>query len=157
MVEFTEKLLPDESPSAEIFDLIIDFFDIMERRSKKYTSLILAYQVKALQYLGCMPEIRCCSRCNSKEETAWFSIKDGGLVCNNCYIKIKGNTNESLIYSVSFDIVKILKYILQHPLRNLENLAIDDILLTQLKSIIKSYISVHLDINELKSESFLIE
>lgn len=43
VLEYTDKILHEEAPAVEIFDLIIDFFAIMERRSKKYSSLILAY------------------------------------------------------------------------------------------------------------------
>jgi DNA repair protein RecO (recombination protein O) len=62
-----------------------------------------------------------------------------------------------LIYTVNFGIVNILRYILDNPLKSFENLALDDEIQKQLGRIIKSYVAYHLDIGELKSESFLIE
>lgn len=157
VLEFTEKLLQEEEPSPELFRLILDFFEIMERRSKKYLTLIVAYQLKALQLSGSMPVIRNCVLCGGREELINFNVKEGGLVCNKCYLKNNLNSNDTLIYPVSFGIVDVLKYIMDNPLKSFENLALDQDLLKQLKQMVRSYVAYHLDISELKSESFLIE
>ena len=155
IMEFTEKLLQEDAPAPEIFNLLLDFLEVMERRTKKYTSLMLAYEIKALQHAGTMPRIHSCVLCGTKGEPRWFSVKDGGIICEKCNINIPVGTNESLIYTVNFGIVDILNYFVKHPLKSFENLALDDGLEKQLRSIIKSYISYHLDIGELKSEGFL--
>ena len=157
ILEFTEKLVQEEAPARDMFQLILTFFDIMERRTKKYSSLALAYQVKALQLSGAMPQINCCVLCGAKNEPELFSIKDGGVICQNCALNIQVNHNDTLIYKINFGIVNILRYILDNPLKSFENLALDEELLKQLQKIIKSYITYHLDIGELKSEGFLIE
>jgi DNA repair protein RecO (recombination protein O) len=157
VLEFTEKLLQEEAPAPGIFRMILDFFDIMEKRSKKYSSLILAYQIKVLQEVGSMPQVRQCVVCGGKEEPAFFGVKEGGVICSRCCQNIHDNKNDALIYSVNFGIVNILRYILDNPLKSFENLALDDEIQKKLSRIIKSYLSYHLDIGELKSESFLIE
>ena len=154
-LEFTEKLLQEESPAPEIFGMILDFFDIMEKRSKKYASLILAYQIKVLQEAGSMPHINQCVLCGEKEEPALFSVRDGGTICKRCCLNIHDIVNDTLIYTVNFGIINILRFILENPLKSFENLALDDEIQKQLSRIIKSYIAYHLDIGELKSESFL--
>lgn len=157
ILEFTEKLLQEEAPAPGIFNMILDFFDIMEKRSRKYSSLALAYQIKVLQEAGSMPQVRQCAVCGEQDEPALFSVKEGGILCRRCCLKFHGNQNDSLIYPVNFGIVNILRYILDHPLKSFENLALDDDIQKQLGRIIKSYVAYHLDIGELKSESFLIE
>lgn len=157
VLEFTEKLLQEEAPAPGIFSMILDFFDIMEKRSKKYFSLILAYQIKVLQEAGSMPRVDRCVLCGEKEEPELFSINDGGVICKKCCLNFPGNNNESLIYKINFGIVNILRYILENPLKSFENLALDDEIQRQLSRIIKNYAAYHLDIGELKSESFLIE
>lgn len=156
-LEFTEKLLQEEAPAPGIFNMILDFFDIMEKRSKKYSSLILAYQIKVLQEVGSRPQVNRCVLCGEREEPVLFSIKEGGILCSRCCVNFHDNQNDTLIYHVNFAIVNILRYILDNPLKSFENLALDMELLNQLNKIIKSYIKYHLDIGELKSESFLIE
>jgi len=157
VLEFTEKLLQEEAPAPGIFGLLLDFFDIMERRTRKYTSLILAYQVKVLQEAGSAPQVGRCVLCGEREDPALFSIKDGGVVCRKCSVNFPGNPNESLIYPVNFGIVKILRYILDKPLKSFENLALEDEVQKKLGRIIRSYAAYHLDIGELKSESFLTD
>ncbi len=157
VLEFTEKLLQEEAPASGIFQIILDFFDIMEKRSRKYSSLILAYQIKVLQEVGSMPQINRCVLCGEKEEPAFFSVKEGGILCNRCCLKFHDNQNDALIYQVNFGIVNILRYILDHPLKSFENLAINKDIQRQINRIIKSYIAYHLDIGELKSESFIAE
>jgi len=157
VLEFTEKLLQDEAPAPVIFDMILDFFEIMEKRTKKYSSLLLAYQIKVLQAAGCMPQVKECVLCGEKEEPVLFSVKEGGIICKRCCLNIHDNVNDTLIYKVNFGIVNILRYILDHPLKSFENLALDDEMLKQLSRIIKKYVAYHLDIGELKSEGFLAE
>lgn len=157
VLEFTEKLLQEEAPAPGIFNMILDFFDIMEKRSKKYSSLILAYQIKVLQEVGSRPQVNRCVLCGEKEEPVLFSIKEGGIICNRCCLNFHDNQNDTLIYNVNFAIVNILRYILDNPLKSFENLALDGEIQKRLNTIIKSYIKYHLDIGELKSESFLIE
>ena len=157
ILEFTEKLLQEEAPAPGIFNMILDSFDIMEKRSKKYSSFVLAYQIKVLQEVGSMPQVRQCVVCGEKDEPALFSVKEGGIICKRCYLNFHDNKNDTLIYTVNFGIVNILRYILDNPLKSFENLALDDEIQKQLGRIIKSYVAYHLDIGELKSESFLIE
>ena len=157
ILEFTEKLLQEEAPAPGIFNMILDFFEIMEKRSRKYSSLALAYQIKVLQDVGSMPQVKQCVVCGEKDEPALFSVKEGGIVCKRCCLNFHSNKNDTLIYTVNFGIVNILRYILDNPLKSFENLALDDEIQKQLGRIIKSYVAYHLDIGELKSESFLIE
>ena len=156
-LEFTEKLLQEDAPAPGVFRMLLDFFDMMEKRSKKYSTLILAYQIKVLQEFGSMPQINQCVLCGGNDEAALFSVKEGGILCGNCCLKYHDIENDKLIYTVNFGIVNVLRYILDNPLKSFENLALDDEIQKQLRRIIKSYIAYHLDIGELKSEGFLIE
>lgn len=155
VLEFTEKLLQEEAPAPGIFAMILDFFDIMEKRSKKYSTLVLAYQIKVLQETGSMPQVAQCVLCGDNGEPALFSVKEGGVICKRCSLNFHDLKNDTLIYSVNFGIVNILRYILDNPLKSFENLALDDEIQKQLSRIIKSYMAYHLDIGELKSEGFL--
>lgn len=157
VLEFTEKLLQEEAPSPGIFTMILDFFEIMEKRTRKYPSLMLAYQIKVLQEAGSMPQVRQCVICGETDEPVLFSVKEGGILCKRCCHNFHNNKNDALIYTVNFGIVNILRYILDNPLKSFENLALDDEIQKQLGKIIKSYIKYHLDIGELKSECFLAD
>ena len=157
VMEFTEKIAMENMRNPQLFQLLIDFLDIMEKRNRKYETILLAYQVKALQLMGTMPEINQCVECGCTEITGGFSVLRGGLICDECRKIIESETNETLIYDINFDIVNILRYFAKNPLKNLENLGLDDDLAVQTQGLLKKYIAHHLDINDLKSEGFLIE
>lgn len=152
VMEFTEKLLPEDGPAPELFLLLSEFLDMMERRSRKYETLVAAYQMKALKYSGSAPRLDGCILCGNKDNLNSFSISDGGLVCSQCRL-LSGN--EQLINDVDFDIVNVLRYLTDNPLSNFERLALDDRTLHKLQIILKGYLSYHLDINSLKSEELM--
>lgn len=156
ILEFTDKILPDNERAPQMFDLLVDYLEALEQRSGKYATLALAYQFKALKSMGLAPEIKHCVCCGSQERD-FFVVSEGGTVCRNCLNKLQGNVNESLIFSTNFGIIEVISYILANPLKKLEKLALNEQTQKHLKNIMQSYLAYHLDIKELKSESFLIE
>jgi DNA repair protein RecO (recombination protein O) len=84
-LEFTEKLLPEESPAPGLFALLTEYFDMMERRRKKFDALTVAFLFKAIRLWGAAPVIEGCTRCGRPPEGAFFyGVRDGGLVCGAC-------------------------------------------------------------------------
>lgn len=157
VLEFTEKIVPYEQPQPAVMKLICDFFSELEKRESRFETLVLAYQIKVLKILGIMPELECCIQCGEKSEPVVFSIPDGGLLCKKCYQNTANNDDDGLIYTIKFDIVGILRYFVKKPLSDFKNLALQKPILDQIEEIIKKYISYHLDVGRLKSESFIEE
>ena len=161
VLEFTEKVLPEGQPSQAMFNLILDFFSVMEERKKSHGTLVLGYEIKTLKIMGVMPNLKECALCGKKctEEHAphFFSIKEGGLICGDCGRNLEIPSNDTLIYPINFGIVDILKYFADHSLKNFENLALNEKVRSQLQTMIRQYAAYYLEIGELKSESFLTE
>lgn len=157
ILEFTDKILSENERAPHLFDLLINYLALLEKRNKKYATLALAYQIKTLVHVGCAPETKKCVCCGKDKELKWFVISEGGVFCEKCLNNHKSNINESLIYDVDFGIIEVINYILSNSLKSLENLALNEKTQGKLKQIIHSYIAYHLDISNLKSESFLIE
>ncbi len=149
-MEFTNKLLPEEAEAKKLFVLFSEFLDMMEKRTKKHETLLVGYQLKALALSGSAPLLDSCVMCGSKENLTGFSITDGGTLCEACKA-LKGN-KERLIYETDFDILNVIKFLIQKPLSQLENLALGDSTLEKIKMILKDYAVCHLDIGGLKSE-----
>ncbi len=159
ILEFTEKVLSENVPMPSFFELLIDFLDVMERRSKKFLLMATAYQIKALHICGSGPVVDNCVICGRTDGISAFSISEGGLVCSDCMDNAKKSDeiNDSLIYEVDFGIVNIIRYILNNPIASFEKLALDEKSLNRLRKIFTHYISYHLDVKELKSEEFLTD
>lgn len=155
ILEFTDKLLEEGLPSPELFRLLTEFFEVMERRNKKYSTIVIAYQVKAMEIMGAMPHLDSCVLCGAKEGLSYFSVKDGGVCCNECFRKYNKFADGTLTFLLNFNIINILRYFSDNTLKSLENLALDNNVSGELQRIIKCYAEYHLDIGKLKSENFL--
>lgn len=159
VLEFTAKVLHPEVPMPGVFDLLIDFFDLLERREKGFGTLVLAYQMKLLRYMGVSPVLDRCAVCGAPPGE-WFSVEDGGLICDACRQKIMAEEGENsahgaLIYHVSFDIINALKFIHMNSLKKLENIALNEDTGRTLQKIIREYAAYHLDASNIKSESMV--
>jgi len=155
-LEFTEKILQDQSPAEEVLDLLLEFLSILENRNKGLHSLVVMYLWKLVQLCGYMPSLQGCAKCGSQESSendAFFSIVDGGLVCRQCIAS--GRVNQRLLYQTDFGTIKILDFIRMSDMRSLGKLALKDEISRYLLKILRDYVSYHMDINELKSESYL--
>lgn len=170
VLEFTERILTENDPAPELFVLLVDFFDMVETRKKRYGTLVIAYLLKALAACGHMPHLDSCVSCGSAEGLDFFDIQEGGLLCRHCRRSKEGSgtdkkvekinaieQNDRLLYEVNFGIINILRYFLKNPLKRLERLALDEEAEQRLSAILKSYMEYHLDIRDLKSERFILD
>ena len=155
VLEFTEKVLPEESPYPAVFRLLTDFFEMLETRNKGIGTLVLAYQTNILKIMGVMPQIDCCAVCGQAKPAVKFSIEEGGILCEDCARNIENSQSHTLIYDVKFGIVDILRFFISNPLKNLENLALKKDAGSLLQKIIREYAAYYLDESDLKSETLI--
>ncbi|MBO4235209.1 MAG: DNA repair protein RecO [Firmicutes bacterium] len=158
-LELTDKALQEESSQPRLFSMLIDFMDRLDKGASSCETLLLAYEVKLLSVLGHSPVLGQCAICGTEtlEKPLKFSIPDGGMICQNCYQEMKENARatgkDRLIYEPSFDIVNTIRYLESKPFSAFDRIALRPEVLGELKSILREYISYHLDIGPLKSES----
>lgn len=155
VLEFTEKVLPEEVSSPAIFKLLTDFFDLLENREKGIGTLVLAYQVNVFRCMGVMPELNRCAVCGEEKPAAKFSIEEGGIICADCAGNIEKSRRDALIYDVKFGIVDILRFFTSNSLKNLQNLALKEDAGRLLQEIVRKYAAYHLDASDLKSEQLI--
>ena len=158
VLELTEKVISEDLPQPAMFHLLLDYLDALEKRKKKQETLTIAYMVKALAILGVMPHIDDCTACGAANAQRFFSIEEGGMVCENCAKTFMARSGEEpLIYDTNFGIVNILKYFQKEPFSAFEKIALQDEILKKMYVILKQYFGYHLDVKNLKCEelSFL--
>ena len=156
VLEFTEKLIPEDAAEPEVFKLLLDFFDMIEARKKEYMTAVIAFQLKAIQALGMAPQIGKCVRCGATEELDYFSIEDGGVLCCGC----RGATDSpqgknKLIYEMDFDIVVVFRYFFENNLKSIEHIALNESVMPRLREIVSEYSKYHFGMKDLLSEEFL--
>lgn len=155
VLEFTEKILAEEVPAPAIFNLLVDFFDVLQNRDRGIGTLVLAYQTKVLKYAGVMPQLERCVICGEKKPAAKFSIEDGGILCGDCAESIQNSESHTLIYDAELGIINILRFFTANSLKNLENIALREDAGTLLQKIIREYAAYYLDASDLKSEKLI--
>ncbi|MCG8483917.1 MAG: DNA repair protein RecO [Clostridia bacterium] len=148
ILEFTDKILAEHQPDNKIFNLLLDFLNVIESRKKDYLMIVRAYEIKALSYNGIMPQFLECIRCGDKN-TKDFSIVEGSLLCESC------RDNNTLILSLDHIIIEVMKYIEQHSIKELEKLSLDKMVLKKLNTFMQLYLKHHMEINNMKSVNFL--
>ncbi|MBQ1906662.1 MAG: DNA repair protein RecO [Firmicutes bacterium] len=160
VLELTDAMIGEDSPQPAIYRLLKESLGMLEERKKAWDTIVIAYQIKCLDALGSGPDLSSCVRCGrdlsdpSGEEKLWFSVGDGGLICDSC--KASQELPQGLIFEVDTDIIRALSYMRSHPLSSLSRLALEDRIAGQLRKMLSAYISFHLGIEGLKSEGLRI-
>ncbi|MBQ4596468.1 MAG: hypothetical protein IJB14_05795, partial [Firmicutes bacterium] len=91
----------------------------------------------------------------NEKAAAAFSIKEGGIVCDECLRNLENSDNDTLIYDAGFGIVNILRYFTVNPLKSIEKLALKEDAGRLLQRLVREYAAHYLDISELKSEKLV--
>lgn len=97
LAEFLDQMTEVEDKYPDLFDLSIETLQELAEGSVATNLLMISFSARALKYLGYMPVISHCIRCESPEVTSpigsrsavgkgevTFSLKRGGVVCPEC-------------------------------------------------------------------------
>lgn len=109
-LELADKVFEENQPAEEFFQLLIDYLQLLESRSKKFDTLLLAFQIQSLNIIGQAPHMDACVVCGSEKALSFFSVPEGGLVCSECQNNPSRDFNVSLIYPMGEGIINVMKY-----------------------------------------------
>lgn len=151
VLELTDKMTPEEQAQPAVLNLVREFLSMLNQRKKSYGTLVIGFQLKALQLAGCAPQLGTCLKCGSDGNLSSFSVEEGGLICRSCASRMN-----PLTFEVTGEMVSAMKFMLGHPISALEGIGLNDEVERQLRRLLKAYISYHLGINNLKSEELII-
>lgn len=115
-VELLSELVETEFGSPEIFDLLQSTLNFLGTgASPKRAARI--FEVKLLDQLGLMPEVKQCVRCRAESpEPAFFNPVFGGIVCQNCRKNVSGDGSG---LPVSRGTLNFLDHVRRAPLNEL--------------------------------------
>jgi DNA repair protein RecO (recombination protein O) len=138
--EIIDDLIRGEEKDEQIWQLLRK---TLERLNNVYLSikecwLIYYYFLwNFLSILGLRPQLNLCSICQKKltPKNLYFNGKEGGLICSNCFEKIKDGKK------INPDTVKILRLIFEKDFEFLKKLKIEKKLQKEIKEISESYLS----------------
>ena len=152
VLEYLFKVLEEEQANIKIFNLTLDFFNVLAVGKSNSLTLPLAFVVKSFAMLGVMPELNSCVRCGKEPEDILFSVKDGGVVCASC---CENDDQDTLIFKTNFDIVRLLKYFIKNPLKNFIKVQLKPEVYDELRKIINKYIEYYLGVSGILSDKLI--
>lgn len=146
--EVLTKLLPREVPNEKIFEETKLIFESINKGAKD--SLAYEYLYKLVVLLGYGPELSNCTKCQSqvsKEDTFYFEIFSGGVVCQKCTL------GQSRL-EISKNTLKLLKYIENTDFPKYSKVSFDEKVSAQIQELVNGYLNFIYQ-RELKSPKFI--
>ncbi len=158
-IEYLDKLLEEDQPRPKLFDMTVEFLEIIAESERNYDTLLYAFIIKTLRVQGVMPELTCCVDCGKKTDDFGyeiadnkkghaFSINSGGIICESCIEREKTNGNP-LIYKPNFDIITVFRYFIDNPLVHFEKVGLKDSVSKDIRRILGHYIDHYLGVDVL--------
>jgi|SRR3989344_1601569 len=132
--ETLDHFIKGQEKDHELFALLNETFEILERQPKHF--LCQQYFLwNAFSALGYRPQLSLCATCNGmlQEDALYFSHKEGGILCENCYFLKKDGIK------VESGAVKIIRLILQKNWDVLQKLKVTPDLQKSLEGISEYY------------------
>lgn len=129
-VEITKiinQVTNENENTYKILQLYLNTLYVISEKNLEPKLVLSIFKIKLMSYLGFKPKIEGCTKCNTKENLEYFSIKDSGIKCTNCAkldkssIKITPSTYVSLIYIITAPPKKLFSFELKNDsLKELE-------------------------------------
>jgi len=135
--ETFNDLIKEQEEDKRIWQLLKEIFQELDDRGLKSEIIYHYFFWNILSFLGYQPELYNCSVCQNKLTPGelYFNSKEGGIICQNCFKKLKSNKG------IKPEIIKILRIILEKDLKKLLRLKIEKSYLESLDIISQDYYS----------------
>lgn len=146
--EVLDNLIKGQEPDEEIWQLLKETFQKLDNKRLTINNQQLIYYYflwNLLSILGYQPEFYKCSLCKRKltPQKLYFSLKERGLICQNCFKKLKLDKEQNK--AVDPETVKILRLVLEKKWFILSKLKISQTHLNSIKNISDYYLSFILE------------
>ncbi|PIT94402.1 DNA repair protein RecO [Candidatus Falkowbacteria bacterium CG10_big_fil_rev_8_21_14_0_10_39_9] len=134
------RLIKPEEKDAVLFDLLLDFLDILDQKPERADWLLASWSLKFLSALGYQPELYNCLHCQKRLEpdNNFFSIMRGGIFCSDC------SRRELNLEAVDQNNIKMLRLVLSHSLTDLANLRADNKSFDRVNNLVKNLLNFYI-------------
>ena len=155
---WVQKILEDEQADEDIFNLLTDYLKQLESMSianennktnnlsKNQGELLFSFFIfKFLAFSGYNPQIKNCLDCGQVISPGqnFFNLNSGGLVCRHCFANIN-QTQKLEFLTISDNCVKLVRFILENPLKFSTKVKIDHKLSKEIFNLSHNFIKFRL-------------
>ena len=153
-LELLSELVEPEEPQPELFDLLRDTLEFLSSGASCKRGARI-FEVKLLDILGLMPEIRHCVLCHkAPQEAAYFNATLGGIHCKDCLPVRQAGSVKGASQPVSKGTLLFLERARRSPLKELYSVKVSQEVGEQLESILRRFTDFHLS-HKLKTLTFM--
>lgn len=138
-LEFADYYAREGNDEREMLRLLYQTMRILTKRTIPLLLIRYIFELKAVTINGEGPQVFQCTVCGDKERRAYFSVKKGGLVCEECSIEAIDAVplHTSTLYAI--------QYIVSSPIEKLYTFSLSDEVLDELGKLMERYLEVYID------------
>ena len=106
--------------------------------------------MKALRLAGSEPETERCTVCGKEGALPYFSVLQGGTVCEDCAAQL--DRRKDSVFSIDEELLNVLRFLKAGPMKTLEGLALKPEMENRVRGILRAWYAWQLGIDKLRSE-----
>lgn len=138
-LEFADYYCQENNDEKEMLKLLYQTLRALE--SKKYDNRLVraVFELKALTVNGEAPNVFACLTCGGKEHLYYFSLRKGGILCEECRKKAEDawRMNESTVYT--------MQYVIASDIARLYSFAVSEQVLEELQKVLMQYAKLYIN------------
>lgn len=139
ITKIIQDVTNENENSYKILQLYLNTLYMLSETDKNPDFILSIFKIKLLCFLGFKPRIDECTYCGSKEHLRYFSIRDNGVKCDECYRADKSSIQMTDSTAIA------LKYIVTAPAKKLFSFELKNESLKELELISKVYLNEKLE------------
>ncbi|MBE6022274.1 MAG: DNA repair protein RecO [Cellulosilyticum sp.] len=144
IMEFLQHVSQPMLAQPELLRLTLVTLQALSRENANYHLIRRIYELRALGELGFAPQLLACIECGEllkeeEDETYFFSVETGGLVCKSCKYGMGD------LMSISYSTRYTMQYILSAPMKQLYHFTVTKLIQKQLDQIGEYYVPYYID------------
>lgn len=147
--ELVDRFTEDETPSYEVFNLLLDTLGWIDEAEDPATGLRYL-ELQLLHLTGYRPELHLCLRCREplRETTNLFNPLLGGVLCLEC-----GDEGTHSM-RISVNALKVMRFLQKSGLEAAMKLRVSEPLMREVEAVVRRYVTNTLE-REVRSTAFL--
>jgi DNA repair protein RecO (recombination protein O) len=113
-------------------------------------SLIHAFEIKHLTFMGFRPQLDVCAVCGKRERSySYFHALHGGVICSDCVRKTRGSMR------VADSVIPAMRFLLMSPYEEIVTHPLSDLQLKQVETCLLEFLFLQTDRRDFRSLAFL--
>ncbi len=153
LAELVQRVDLSGEPDSDVFELLLGVMFMMKATDDP-EMLARVFEIRFLTGAGFSPQLDSCLECSRDVGNATslgFSVSRGGVLCSEC----NSTAGQTSVFSISRGTVEMMKRMQRTSLELIPRLRVLENNRRELKKVLRSFISFHMDIGRLRSLDFL--